>query len=508
MKILLLEHPRFFSDEHFNDVANAPLSACLSVGYTAAMLEKSGHDVAIYDAYDLEAGFKACLEALLQRNFDLLGVHAVYFWTHTPQLFLMLEKFSMLRPQVKIVLFGIFPTFAFDSILEQYPFIHAVIIGDPEITTTELACAFQNTPSRLNSIAGIAYRDTVQIRITAARHPAENLDGLPFPVRYKDSLNRIGGSILGSRGCHGSCAFCCINSFYGAGPARRCRSPENICREIEGLLPGLDNKYLYFLDADFFGPGSPDDRARVKQIIDCLLPFNVHFGFECRAGSFDEKLLSAMVKAGLKDVFLGIESASVAALKRMRKGISPSKCAASVKMLHSYGIEPNLGFIMFEPDSELADVRDNFSFLKSNGLLQKLDVTANVLYHREISLKGMPNFARLAAAGRLSGTDQFGYEGHYCFADPAVQFFGDLMSYICGRVLRATDNARSPICWKRGASAASQRVNDYIVNLFDETLQRLLLRDIPLELDGLLKIEDEALCAIEGLIVEERVCQS
>ncbi len=154
----------------------------------------------------------------------------------------------------------------------------------------------------------------------------------------------------------------------------------------------------------------------------------------------------------------------------MRKGIAPSKSAASVQLLRSLGIEPNLGFIMFEPDCMLADVRENFAFLKANSLLQKLDVTANVLYHREIAFRGMPNFARLAAAGRLTGTDAFGYEGLYRFADPSVQFLADLMSYVCRRVLRATENARSPICWKRGASAPSQRVNDYIVNLFAETL--------------------------------------
>ena len=32
--------------------------------------------------------------------------------------------------------------------------------------------------------------------------------------------------------------------------------------------------------------------------------------------------------------------------------------------LRKYGIEPNYGFIMFEPDSTLADVRENFEFLK------------------------------------------------------------------------------------------------------------------------------------------------
>jgi radical SAM superfamily enzyme YgiQ (UPF0313 family) len=239
-----------------------------------------------------------------------------------------------------------------------------------------------------------------------------------------------------------------------------------------------------------------------------LRDLGVEVGFECRAGSFDKAVIGALARAGLKDVFLGIESASEATLMRMRKGINPSKSAASVQMLRSLGIEPNLGFIMFEPDCMLGDVRQSLAFLKENNLLQKLDVTANVLYHREIVLRGMPNFTRLAAAGRLTGTDAFEYEGIYLFTDPSVQFLADLMSYVCRRVLRATENARSPICWKRGASAPSQRVNDYIVTLFAETLHRLELKDIHLDLDALLRIEDDALCAIEGLIVEERVCQS
>lgn len=508
MKILLLEHPRISSDEHYNDVANAPLSACLTVGYTAASLARSGHDVSIYDAYDLEAGFKPCLEGLLRRDCDLLGIHTVYFWGETPQLFSMLEKFSRNRPEVKIVLFGIFPTFAADRILEQYPCIQAVIIGEPETGFVELARACESPPARLDCIAGIAFRDDGHIRKTVAREPARNLDALPFPVRYPDSFNRIGGSILGSRGCHGNCSFCCINAFYGGCPGRRCRSTGNMFQEIEELVPMLDKKYLYFLDADFFGPGKLADRNRVLEIIDFLLLLPVAFGLECRAGSFDEKLLAPMVKAGLKDVFLGIESASPSALKRMRKGVSPSKSADSVELLHQYGIDPNLGFIMFEPAGGLADVRDNFVFLKDNCLLSKLDTTANVLYHREIVLKGMQNFTTLASAGRLIGFDTFGYEGRYCFADPSVQFFADLMSIVCRRILRASDNARSPISWTRGASAASKRVNDYLVNFFGETLRRLELQDIELDPDGLNRIEDDALCAIEGLIVEDRVCQS
>jgi hypothetical protein len=507
MKILLLEHPRAESEAHYNDVANAPLSACLSVGYAAARLAEQGHSVEVYDAYDHDASFDQCCDHLLQLDCNLLGVHGVYFWENTPQLFVMLQKHKALRPETKVVLFGIFPTFAFREILAQYPYVDAVIMGEPEETLCELVAAYDKGVCRIDDVAGIAFRDRRGVRQTDVRAPVQQLDTLPFPLRHDESLKLVGGSILGSRGCNGNCSFCCINPFYGNGSDRRCRTPENICREIEELLPRLDKKYIYFLDADFFGSGHAN-RSRVLAIAESLQHLGVQFGFECRAGSFDKKVITAMARAGLKDVFLGVESASSATLKRMRKGIEPSKSAASVEMLRCMGIEPGIGFIMFEPDGLLADVRQSFVFLKENNLLQKLDITANVLYHREIAFRGMPNFARLAAAGRLTGTDAFGYEGQYRFGDQSVQFLADLMSYICRRVLRATESARSPICWQKGNSAPSQRVNDYIVNLFAETLHRLELGDIHLDLDGLLRIEDDALCAIEGLIVEERVCQS
>ena len=508
MNILLLEHPRIESDKHYNDVANAPLAACLSVGYVAAQLVAHGHAAFILDAYGQDISLDQCGQQLLQRDFDMLAVHAVYFWEHTPELFSMLAQFKESRPATMIVLFGIFPTFVFDEILSQYPCVDAIIIGEPEVTLCEVADVYKKGACcGFDTVAGLAWREGVSIRKTRSRTPVSGLDQLQFPLRDDTSLQLVGGSVLGSRGCQGNCMFCCINSFYGIGSGRRCRTPENIHLEIENMLPRLVNKYVYFLDADFFGTG-PDSYSRVLAIAERLLHFGMQFGFECRAGSFDDQLLAALVKAGLRDVFLGIESASPAALKRMGKGVAPSRSAASVALLRNYGIEPSLGFIMFEPGTQLSDVRKSFAFLKANNLLRKLDVTANVLYHREIILRGMPNFTHLTAAGRLSGKDSFGYEGMYRFLDPAVQFLADLMSCICRRVLRATDNARSPLCWKKGDSAASMRVNDYLTTVFEDTLLRLERGDIALDLDALLRIEDDALCSIEGLIVEERVCQA
>ncbi|MEG2407122.1 MAG: B12-binding domain-containing radical SAM protein, partial [Clostridiales bacterium] len=59
------------------------------------------------------------------------------------------------------------------------------------------------------------------------------------------------------------------------------------------------------------------------------------------------------------------------------------------------GIEPNIGFIMFEPSSTLTDIRNNFEFLKHNELLNNLKITSNMLYHNQILLQGSECYKEL-----------------------------------------------------------------------------------------------------------------
>ena len=138
-KTILLEHPRIISSAHYNDVANAPLSACLISGYIAAVLKKNNFNVEIYDSYLSGESFDDCFSRLDEMECSLLGIHAVYFWEHTSELFSRLERFKENRRQTPVILYGFFPTFAYREILEQNPFVDAVVIGEPEETFLEIS---------------------------------------------------------------------------------------------------------------------------------------------------------------------------------------------------------------------------------------------------------------------------------------------------------------------------------------------------------------------------------
>ncbi len=506
--VLLFEHPRIPSESHYNDVANAPLSACLMSGYIAAALRQHDVPADIYEAYLADKTCETCFAELTRMDFDFLGVHAVYFWEHTPELFRLLKRVKESKPEVPVVLYGFFPTFAWRQILETYDCVDAVVVGEPEETFVDLLDAYARRGSGcFATVAGIARRAGDDIVLNPPRPLIERLDDVPMPCRSDLFTQSLGGVVLGSRGCYNACTFCCIPPFYGDHTCRRGRSPENIVTEIEALLPRLSRKYIYFLDANFFGKGDAGQK-RALDIANRLRVLNIEFGLECRCNDVTEETFGLLAEAGLRDVFLGIENVVPSVLKRMKKGAGETVTARALGILRKNGIEPNAGFIMFEPDSDLADVRRNYAFLSAHNLLNQLETTANVLYHREIVLRGMQHFDELEGRGRFVSKDSLHYEGCYRFVDPSVQFLADLMSVVCRRVLRAMEHHRSPICWRNTTSSVSQRVNEYVRGFFDTVLQRLEKNDISCTDDALQRLENEALDFIEGLIVEERVCQS
>ena len=413
--ILLLDHPRPSSTAHFNDVANTPLSSGLMSGYIAALLAERGVSVSRLEAYP-DGAFQGCSAALERMEFDVLGVNAVYLWEKTEELFSFLQNLKARRQSLPLILYGFFPTFSFHEILSLYPFIDCVILGEPEETFACIAQSLQQD-SRIDysKIPGLAFRENGEIRVSGRRALIEPLDSLPFPLRSDLFLQTVGGNILASRGCYGQCSFCYINNFYGNGCQWRGRSPENVAQEITELYSRLSAHSIYFVDANFFGRGS-EGRKRALEIVERIGQMrDLTFGIECRSNDLDEDLVERMAQAGLRQVFLGIESASKASLARMKKGVRLDAQAEAVRLLQARGIEINLGFIMFEPDAEISDVRANFDFLKANNLLDRLSRTVNVLYHREIALRGTDRFKKLQAENRLQSINPLGYEGTYRF---------------------------------------------------------------------------------------------
>lgn len=471
MKILLLEHPRTVCPERCNDIANTPLSSCLHSGYIAGMLISEGHEVEIIEGFLDGLDYQEIERRLKAMQPDMLGVHMVYHWHTDTALYDFLHKVKVEQLASYITAYGYYPTTDFEDVLKQCSDIDSVILGEPELTFSMVAkaLAFQTS---LEKFPGLAQRDDSGTIISQRRELVGDLNDLPFPVRTEALFRLPEVNLQGSRGCYGGCTFCYINPFYGQGSQWRGRTPENIIAEIDDLMVKHKIEDFYFTDPNFFGPGERGQQ-RALHLATLLKSRNIRFGIEARVNDIHDETVSALVEAGLRHILVGLESGSDSSLKRINKMTTVAQNERAIRILRKYGIEPNIGFIMFEPDSSLVDIRVNFEFLRRNDLVKNLPITANVLYHHLIVLKGTKAHRDLQDAGRLE-VQASTYESIVALTDPEVAVLAMIMRRITNFLFDCMAGIWSgKVLESENAQERYAKINGLLVNLFENTLMTL-----------------------------------
>lgn len=470
MKILLLEHPRTICPDRCNDIANTPLSSCLLSGYTAGMLKSMGHNVEIIEGYMDKLYYYEIENMVRIFKPDILGVHMVYHWQDDQALYNFLQAVKYEGVAKYITTFGFYPSIAYEDILRKCNAINSVIVGEPEVTFAELAASAARVAS---GFPGLAQRDQAG-NVACTRRPlVDDLDSLPFPVRTEASYRLPEVNILGSRGCYGGCTFCYINPFYGEGSRWRSRTPENIIDEIDSVIAETGARNFYFTDPNFFGPGRVG-QERALRLAALLKTRGIRFGIEGRVNDIHDETISALAEAGLRHILIGLESGKDSSLKRMKKMTTVAQNEAAIRILRNHGIEPNIGFIMFEPDATLEDIEVNFDFLKRNDLLKNLAITANVLYHHQIILKGTPAYGKMEQEGRLIVQNDSAYEGTTVFTNPQVAVLAGIMRNITNALFnRMAGIWGGKVAEPADAGEKYARINHLLVTVFGDSLNRL-----------------------------------
>lgn len=471
MKILLLEHPRIICADRCNDIANTPLSSCLHSGYIAGTLISEGHEVEIIEGFLDRLDYQEIERRIKIFEPDILGVHMVYHWQTDTVLFDFLHKVKAEKIASYITAYGYYPTTDFKDILNQCADLDSVILGEPEKTFAKLTEAVSGQVN-LEKFPGLAQRDDSGATVFQQGEPVADLDSIPFPVRTEALFRLPEVNLQGSRGCYGGCTFCYINPFYGQGSMWRGRTPENIIAEIDDLMVKHQIKEFYFTDPNFFGPGEKGQQRALK-LAALLKSRNISFGIEARVNDIHEETISALVEAGLHHLLIGLESGSDSSLKRINKMTTVAQNERAIRILRQYGIEPNVGFIMFEPDSSVEDIRVNFEFLKRNDLMKNLVITANMLYHHLIVLKGTKAHKELYEAGRLE-VQASSYESVVALANPQVAILATIMRKITNFLFgRMAGIWGGKVQEPANAQEHYAKINSLLVNLFENSLTTL-----------------------------------
>lgn len=310
-----------------------------------------------------------------------------------------------------ICLGGYYPSLQPEKALRIVEGADSVVVGEGENTLVELAERVRESRS-LDGVAGTVFRSKDgRIFYNSQRPLIKDLDIIPRPLRYAKADEITENLLEGSRGCFGRCTFCAIKPHFDADAslAWRGKSPERVVEEIESLIRrNPDNRRVRFVDPNFLGTSSTQHQQRVIRIADLIkssLP-EVELYAETRAVDIlgNQAALAALKEAGLKELYIGVESGSQRVLKYMHKGVSLDQTRRALSALQEVGINYQYGFMMVTPWTEEQDIRDSISFLRKIGFVQ-----FDKLFHEMDLIPGTPSVEQAEKIGKIREKGDSGY---------------------------------------------------------------------------------------------------
>ncbi|OLN29405.1 B12-binding domain-containing radical SAM protein [Desulfosporosinus metallidurans] len=409
----------------------------LGIAYLTASLRDNGISVAIVDAYARNMDYEEVLREIASYSPRLVGFTSTY--RSYPEAVIIAESVKNIASGVHITIGGEHVTYAANEILNETTLFDSIVLGEGEVTIVELFKAI-SSGNDLASVQGLSYRKNGQIFKNNYCLPISDLDTIPFPAR--DTLdycieNHKPGliGILGSRGCAFNCSFCNANEFFSLGtkPSWRKRSPKNIVDELEYIYKNYYDKGLYkliyFYDATFVYP-NPSGRQWVREICEEIIKRDIHVTFEinCRADSFtgiDDDLVPLLKKAGLKSVFVGLESGSEDVLSHYNKKVSVNQNIYVMEILKRHGIQSTTnGFIMLNPFITLNGLKDSANFLLKVEQCTYWNLSQKIQLFPGINLtKDLKNMGLLLDT--YKHTEVYAYK----FKDPRVEVLAEALDF-------------------------------------------------------------------------------
>lgn len=292
-----------------------------------------------------------------------------------------------------LVLGDLIATFATNEIIKLLPSVICVK-GEGEVAFLKILEAVEISNSSSESlqsnlkrqpIPNVAFHDGQTIR--QQKGQLVDLTSCPPPDRgFVKPIASRGGIIRmeASRGCAwGRCNFCAIQHKYCDQINWREIEVERIVAELEELSH-LGISSPFFTDEDFLG----DNPQRAIQLSSAIIKAkeqghisqDMTLYVDMRVSSILAKstpnrpsgleAIRSLKEAGLREIFVGIESGGKDQVQRYKKASTPVRNDNVLEVLKREGLTVDVGFIMFDPEMQISELLANIAFLKSTGLNQ------------------------------------------------------------------------------------------------------------------------------------------
>lgn len=402
-----------YRQSEYDEVTQEPLG----LGMIAAALRAAGMAVAVVDAEIEGMQVDDVLAMIADLEPALVGMTVVGRGSLAGALDVTAGVKRWAAPAAHVTLGGMFASFAAAEILQMAPAVDSVVLFEGETAGAALARAVsRGAPWR--DIPGIAFRDDGVVRVNE-HSVAPPLDDLPWAARDVLPLVLEQGkacSLLSSRGCLGHCTFCSAHAFNRA--SGRCawmgRSVAPLVDELASLHERFALRELVFVDDDFVG-NDGEGRRRAFAFAAELERRGLDFWFEIetRPDLIERVLLETLRAAGLRSLFIGIESVVPRAQEFFGKPLSAADIERALALPADLGLVVHAGYIMFHPYSDLDEIATSFAFLRGVGQATPHSLT-NTLH----VAPGAALLPRLRRDGTACGAPVLGFTLR--FGDEAV----------------------------------------------------------------------------------------
>ena len=336
----------------------------------AAEAEAKGFSVDVKDGLILGYTKEQLIDVLKDTDCLLYGF-SIYESTES-DLFDVITWLKKIKPNAKIYVGGPYATIAIEHILNSCSAIDYVMVGDGDESFPQLIDCIKNNKN-IKDVVNLYYHD-VNGNIVSNEVRCVDLNNLHHPKRiYTDFIEKKGYaySLSSARGCgYANCSFCYLKEYQKVGnqPKFRYKSPEYVADEIEKLIDKYDIDRLSFTDEDFFGDRAGVERALelFKILIDRNIKINLHANARAKTVMWlaRNNYLDLCSQAGIKYMYVGLESYNDKSLKLFDKGITTNDIDFVVDELAKHKIRINPGLITFDPTLTLDNVKDNIELYK------------------------------------------------------------------------------------------------------------------------------------------------
>ena len=310
--------------------------------------EKPGREIQIAE-YTINHRREDILADIYRHQPDMIGI-SCYIWNWT-MVSSLLPELPKILPDVEIWLGGPEVSYNPETLLEQYPMVRGIMVGEGEETFKELI----DKEKPLEEIAGIVYRGEQIIRTK----PRELTDISRLPFLY-GNLEQFENKIIyyeSSRGCPYRCSYC----LSSIDKKVRLRNLETVKKELQFFLDHKV-KQVKFVDRTF-----NCNHEHAMEIWRYLLEHdngvtNFHFEIEGDILSEEELAILAKMRPGLAQMEIGVQTFNPQTLREIRRTTNMDKLCAVVEQIHKgHNIHVHLDLIAGLPYEDFESFQESFN---------------------------------------------------------------------------------------------------------------------------------------------------